>query len=142
MRKDILESKSKIEVWVKENRPKAWMAEQLDCKIDTLNSYLNKWNIQYKGNMGARGYKPSPYKKNATQYLKSGSFIVTSKLRTKLIEEGLKQNKCEICGISEVKAKSNLSKLTVTNFAKPFYKGSDAEGVLTKYREMVLSWID
>jgi hypothetical protein len=46
-----------------------------------------------------------------------------------------------ICGIVDTKCKSNLSKLTATNFAMPFYKGKDAESVLTNYRELVLSWI-
>ena len=46
-----------------------------------------------------------------------------------------------ICTILDTKCKSNLTKLTATNFAIPFYKGKNAESILTKYRELVLSWI-
>ena len=37
-------------------------------------------------------------KKSAIEYLKTGSKIQTSKLKEKLFKEGLKENRCEICG--------------------------------------------
>lgn len=52
IRTDILERKSDILKWVDDQEPKAEIARRLGCKIDTLNSYLGKMNIEYKGNQG------------------------------------------------------------------------------------------
>jgi hypothetical protein len=98
VRKDIIEKKQIIEIWIGENRPKFWMARQLGCKIDTLDSYLKKWGIEYKGNKGAKGYKTDNKRKSALDYIKK-PFLKTSLLRKKLIEDGLKEERCEICGL-------------------------------------------
>lgn len=100
VRKDILEKKQIIENWIIENRPKFWMAKELRCKIDTLDSYLKKWGIVYKGNIGAKGYKISPQRKTALEYI-TGDLIKAPVLRKKLIEDGIKEDKCEMCGLSE-----------------------------------------
>ena len=96
MRNDILERKSEIENWVFENKPKASIAKELKCKIDTLDSYLRKWNINYKGNVGAKGYKKSPMRKTALEYINSTT-VKAPTLRLKLIEDGVKKKECEIC---------------------------------------------
>jgi Zn finger protein HypA/HybF involved in hydrogenase expression len=100
IRKDIIDKRSIIEEWISENRPKLWMAKQLGCKIDTLDSYLKKWEINYKGNIGAKGYKTSPIRKSALEYIQ-GSVISGSKLRKKLVEDGIKSECCENCGLDE-----------------------------------------
>ena len=100
VRKDIIEKKQIIEIWIGENRPKLWMAKQLGCKIDTLDSYLKKWGIDYKGNMGAKGYKTDPKRKSALEYA-NVEIVQASKLRKKLIEDGIKEERCESCGLNE-----------------------------------------
>ena len=100
VRQDIIYKKNVIEGWISENRPKLWMAKQLGCKIDTLDSYLKKWGIHYKGNMGAKGHKSSPNKKTVLEYIKKDCVKVPL-LRKKLIEEGYKEYKCENCKLSE-----------------------------------------
>lgn len=101
MRKDIIDKKYLVEDWIKQNRPKQWMARELRCRIDTLNSYLRKWGIEYSGNMGEKGYKISKNKKHVKDYLKNNFSIATSKLRKKLIEYNVKEKKCEMCGLNE-----------------------------------------
>ena len=96
MRKDILERKSEIEKWVSEDRSKAWMAKELLCKIGTLDSYLKKWGVDYKGNKGAKGYKQSSVRKTALEYISSTTVKIPT-LRIKLIEDGIKKKECEMC---------------------------------------------
>ena len=100
IRKDIIDKKQEILIWIEENRPKLWIAKELKCKIDTLDSYLKKWQIDYKGNIGGKGYKVSPIRKSALEYTKN-SIVSSSKLRLKLIEDRIKKDECEMCGINE-----------------------------------------
>jgi 5-methylcytosine-specific restriction endonuclease McrA len=101
MRKDILARKADVELWISENRPKAYICRQLDCKTSTLESYLKKWNIVYAGNMGEKGHKKSPYRKSALEYAHKEYGIKVPLLRKKLIQDGIKKEECEMCGISE-----------------------------------------
>ena len=55
MRTDILERKPEILQWIDEQQPKCWIAQQLGCKQETLNSYLNKMGIEYKGQQAKKG---------------------------------------------------------------------------------------
>ena len=50
MRQDILGREQEIRQWIYENKSKAFIARQLQCKADTLNKYLNKMGIGYAGN--------------------------------------------------------------------------------------------
>ena len=49
VRSDILERESEIRQWIAEKQSKAFICKQLQCKSTTLNSYLEKMNIQYDG---------------------------------------------------------------------------------------------
>lgn len=98
-RTDILERKEDILRWIDEHQSKAYICRQLHCKPETLNSYLEKMNITYAGNMGLKGMKSDPKYKTAQEYIKS-SCIKSHILKQKLIRDGIKQDKCEICGIS------------------------------------------
>ena len=100
MRNDILEKKHLIELWVREERSKAWMCRQLQCKPETLNSYLDKLGIDYKGNQGGKNHKKSWNRKTALEYSES-SHVSSHKLRLKLIEDGIKESKCERCNQSQ-----------------------------------------
>ncbi|MFA5573286.1 MAG: HNH endonuclease signature motif containing protein [Candidatus Bathyarchaeia archaeon] len=99
MRTDILEKKDIILKWVEENQSKAFMCRELKCRPITLDAYLEKMNIKYEGNKGLKGLKVSPHKKKAEIFLVKGSLITSHKLKLKLFEENIKEEKCEKCGI-------------------------------------------
>lgn len=61
-------------------------------------------DIEYKGNRGLKGIKVSTNYKTAEEYAK-GNCIKSHKLKLKLIKDGVKENKCEICGVTEWQGK-------------------------------------
>ena len=99
-RNDILERKEEILQWISENQPKAEIARRLNCKPDTLNGYLKKMGIEYKGNMGKKGLKSALNKKTFDE-LSQVSTVTSHRLRLRLLEEGIKEHKCECCGNTE-----------------------------------------
>jgi hypothetical protein len=96
MRKDILARRVEIEHWIATRRPKAFMCRELQCKPITLESYLGKMGLSYSGNMGGKG-KSCPTRKKAEVFLFKGSIIKSHLLKLKLIEDGLKERRCENC---------------------------------------------
>ena len=98
-RNDILERKEEILIWINENQSKAYICKQLKCKPETLNSYLKKMDIDYAGNQGGKGIKTAPQYKTAEEYIQS-TYVKSHVLKLKLIRDGIKEEKCEICGIS------------------------------------------
>lgn len=100
MRKDILEKKDQILQWVEEKQSKAFICRQIKCKQETLNSYLKKMGIEYEGNQGGKNIKNAPNYIPALEYLKLPQ-AKTYVLKLKLLKEGIKEAKCEICGLSE-----------------------------------------
>lgn len=103
MRKDILERKSEILVWIEEGRSKAFMCKELKCKFETLENYLGKMGIEYKGNQSGKGFGKSNYVK-AEDYIKNDS-VKSHKLRLKLLREGIKKEECEYCHLTEWRGK-------------------------------------
>jgi len=101
MRNDILERKQEILQWISENQPKAYMCRELKCKPETLNSYLKKMNIDYEGNQSGKGFTKQKSKWTLEEYLQNSANIQTNKVRTKLLEEGIKEHRCECCGLTE-----------------------------------------
>ena len=102
MRTDILEQKERILQWIAEEKTKAYMCEQLHCKPTTLNAYLEKMGIQYAGQQARKGqYKGEQAYKNTYEYLASGTTVKSHILKLKLIRDGIKEQKCELCGVSE-----------------------------------------
>jgi len=99
MRTDILERKEEIIKMVNENESKSLICKKLKCKQETLNNYLKKFGIDYKGNQGLKGKKVSNNRKSAMEYMEK-EIVVSSKLRVKLIEDGIKEDKCEKCNNS------------------------------------------
>jgi Zn finger protein HypA/HybF involved in hydrogenase expression len=99
LRLDILESKDKITEWIKEDKSKASICKELKCKPETLDSYLIKMGISYKGNRGAKGHKKSSSRKTAFEYLES-THIKSHTLKIKLIEDGVKKHECEECKLN------------------------------------------
>ena len=101
MRNDILEQKDLILQWISENKPKSYIARQLHCKPETLNSYLNQMGIEYAGNKSGKGMITNVKYKNSYEYLSSSTTISSYKLKGKLLRDNIKQYKCENCGLSE-----------------------------------------
>lgn len=93
---DIIKNKKNIAQWIKENKTKAFICRELKCKPDTLDSYLKKMGFEYKGNMGAKGQKTDLKRKTALEYLES-TCIKSHTLKNKLIQDGIKEHKCEEC---------------------------------------------
>lgn len=98
-RKDILNKKSDVELWINEQKSKAYICKQLFCKPSTLETYLKLWGINYSGNQGNRGSK-SNKRISAMEYLNKETVSIP-RLRRKLIEDGLKQEACEVCSITQ-----------------------------------------
>lgn len=96
-RLDILNSKDKILNWVNENIPKSIICKNLKCKPETLDAYLIKLGIEYKGNVGRKGFKRVPIQ----DYLDNKLPIKSNELKLKLYSENLKEEKCEECEITE-----------------------------------------
>ena len=101
MRTDILEQKERILQWIAEEKTKAYMCEQLHCKPETLNSYMKKMGIEYTGQQSRKGRNVGQGYMSALEYLDSGSIIKSHTLKLKLYRDGLKERKCELCGISQ-----------------------------------------
>lgn len=99
-REDILQHREDILQWIAEQKSKAYMCKQLKCKPETLNSYLEKMGIEYAGQQGwAKGLQSQQYK-TAEEYAKQDN-VKSHLLKQKLIKDGIKENKCEICGCYE-----------------------------------------
>ena len=100
MRTDILDRKEDILKWIEEEQPKCYIAQQLDCKQETLNRYLKRMGIEYNGQQSKKGQQKGPNKyKNAMHYIETGKTIASSKLKEKLLTDGLKERRCEKCGL-------------------------------------------
>lgn len=96
MRDDILESKESILQWIQEGKTKAYISEQLHCKQETLNRYLKKMGIEYRGQQGQHD-KPSIKRQSAIEYIAFGKNKKSNILKYKLLQDGLKEYKCEYC---------------------------------------------
>ena len=100
-RLDILQHKPEIQQWISENKTKAYISKQLNCKPETLNNYLKKMNIEYAGQPGVHNLE----QKNlsyipAIEYSKK-DYVSSYKLKEKLLKDKIKEYKCEICGLNE-----------------------------------------
>lgn len=67
----------------------------------TLRSLLDKYNISYSHFTGRARYYKKTNSVDIEEYTSNKRPIKTSDLKSKLFKLGIKQNKCEICGISE-----------------------------------------
>lgn len=55
--------------------------------------------ITYSGNQCRKGFSHKESRKNIIDYLNSN--VSNSKKRIRLIDDGIKEARCEICGLSE-----------------------------------------
>lgn len=97
-RLDILERKEEILQWIEEEKPKCFICQQLNCKQETLNSYLKKMGIEYAGQQNKKGqHKGTNVYRPASFYFDNKHAINSHKLKEKIIKDGLKKAECEIC---------------------------------------------
>lgn len=103
-------SKEEIEKFIKESftiadvcRKCGWQPRGDNYKV--IKRYIKEYNLDtshftgQRVNIGNRLNKHN--EKNAIEYLTTNSYVKTSILKNKLFQEGLKEYKCEKCGISE-----------------------------------------
>lgn len=100
-RLDILEREEDIRQWIKEKKPKSFMCARLGCRPLTLNSYLNKMEIKYKGNPGFKEHCKIKPKVPIEVYLNNEKQIQSNKLKIRLLKENYKECRCERCGLTE-----------------------------------------
>ena len=100
MRTDLLERKDDILLWISENRSKAYMARELGCNPKTINPLLERLGIQYNGNQSGKGCTKKHDCMLLEEYLEKSQDIQSNKVRIKLLNEGLKEHKCECCGLT------------------------------------------
>lgn len=98
-RKDILERKDDILKWISENRSKQYICRELSCKSTTLNKYLNVLGINYEGNKSHKGYSCNRKQLPIEIFLNNEKPIKSLSLKNRLIKEGIKNMKCENCGL-------------------------------------------
>lgn len=75
------------------------MSRKLNCNYKTMKTYLKKLGINYQGNSNRKGMNHFEQRKPLNDILQSS--CSNSKKRIRLIEEGIKKNCCERCGLSE-----------------------------------------
>ncbi len=100
MRNDILDKKELILELISKNTTKSEICKVLYCKPSTLERYLKIMNISYMGNQGRTGHK-SKLRKSAIYYIDNDIVVGSHKLKLKLIEDNIKEHKCESCGLEE-----------------------------------------
>ncbi len=101
MRTDILDQKENLILWISQKLPKSLICKNLNCRPGTLNSWLKKLNLEYEGQMNAPGTAKGNHYRPASLYLNKTRRITSSKLKEKLFREGLKERKCESCGLDK-----------------------------------------
>ena len=79
---------------------------------DTLKKYIEEYNLDishftFGKSKDLSGLKYIP----VNEYLGSDKYISTSKLKLKLLKEGIKENRCECCGITEWNGKPIVMQL-------------------------------
>lgn len=99
-RTDIYAKKELILEWISEGWSKADICKELVCKPLTLDGFLKEWGIDYKGNQNHKGIKDIGYIP-VENYLNDTKRITSYKLVRKLFKEGIKEKKCERCGLTE-----------------------------------------
>ena len=86
---------------IENKRPKFEIARVLGIKYNTLDRNLKLLGIEYKGNPNRKGIPHLEGRVLLEEYFNGSRNVTAPKLRNKLIEEGIKEEKCECCGLSE-----------------------------------------
>ena len=92
-----------IKKMVNENKPKSEISRLLGMKYETMNRYFKKYGIDYKGNPHRIGMPHEESRIPLEKIFNNEVVYSTASLKKRLIEAGIKENKCENpeCGINE-----------------------------------------
>ena len=90
---------SQIKIWESEGKPLAEVARILEMKYDTLSKHLKILGETYQLNPNRKGILHKESRKTWQELLVSN--CSNSLKRKRLIEDKVKEEKCEICGLSE-----------------------------------------
>lgn len=109
-------SKEKVESVVKNNYCYSDVLRELGVSVrgrnsDTLKKKIEEYNLDISHFTFVSKNKGISQKTPVEQYLVKGSNIKTYKLKLKLLNSGLKENKCEICGCVEWNGKPIICQL-------------------------------
>lgn len=109
-------SQQRIEEAVKQNKCYNDVLRELGIptigrNADTLKRKIKEYNIDVSHFTFISKTKSQKLYKKSTEYLAKDSSISSYKLKEKLIKDGIKENKCEICGISEWQGKELVCQL-------------------------------
>lgn len=88
-----------IREYEKLRKPLAEVLRTLGIKYDTLKKYLKILNIDYKCNQSRKGLS-RPYEQKPLDIVLNGNSFNARK-REILISRGVKEAKCECCGLSQ-----------------------------------------
>lgn len=99
--KYIEENINLIKNLIEKETPKIQISRMLGIKQDTLNRHLKRLGINYAGNQNRVGQPHYEQRTLASEYFGTEKPIQSSLLKQKLINEGIKESKCERCGLSE-----------------------------------------
>ena len=83
---------------IRDNKPLREIAKFLEVKVHTLKRWLIDSGITYNGNQGSRGIPHIKQRISVYAYLGTNKSIESKTLKKKLIQEGLKERRCECCG--------------------------------------------
>ena len=100
-REYIRENLGVINRMIENKHPKFEIARVLGVKYETLNKYLKEFGINYEGNPNRKGIPHLEGRTLMDEYFNGNRNVSASTLRRKLIENGLKEEKCECCGLTE-----------------------------------------
>lgn len=99
MRNDIDAKRDWIIAELERGVPRLELCRVLACRYDTLAARLKKWHCTAK-NQAGKGIARPARQTSLEEYLAPGGpGISSAKLREKLIEAGVKERKCEECGL-------------------------------------------
>jgi 5-methylcytosine-specific restriction endonuclease McrA len=56
--------------------------------------------IKYEGNQSGKGFTKHKQKWSLEEYLQNSASVQSNKIRHKLLDEGIKEHKCECCGLT------------------------------------------
>lgn len=87
-----------IKAMLFEKRPIHEIARKIGIKYVTLIRHLRKLNVPYETNPRREGIPHNEVRKNSWYYLGTEHYIASQVLKKKLIEDGIKEYKCECCG--------------------------------------------
>lgn len=98
---EILYSSKQLFELLAKNASKSQICAFFDCQPSTLNNCLHKLGINYNPDkVKTKNDKLTLKKEEHQEYVDGDKKISSSVLKKKLIKEGIKEYKCECCGLT------------------------------------------